>query len=116
MTFKVYVTLGALTTDAGGNYWPGHFTEWIARQGQPGVKVFDLDWNFVAGNSTSGPDQRNSKFGIVNLTPYTTGRSTTTSVASNTWYDDLIVSTNDISMTYSGNAVAIKRRAQLTSQ
>jgi hypothetical protein len=107
MTFKVYVTLGALTTDAGGNYWPGHFTEWIARQGQPGVKVFDLDWNFVAGNSTSGPDQRNSKFGIVNLTPYTTGRSTTTSVASNTWYDDLIVSANDISMTYSDNPVPV---------
>jgi hypothetical protein len=115
MTFKVHVTLGALTTDANGNYWPGHFTEWIARQGQDGVKVFDLDWNFVAGNSTSGPDQRNSKFGFIDLTPYTTARTTTTFVASNTWYDDLIVSSNDISMTYD-NSVSTKRRSQITSQ
>lgn len=112
MTFKVHVTLGALTTDAGGNYWPGHFTEWIAREGQAGVIVYDLDWNFVAGN-TAG--QTNTKFGLVNLTPYTTSRTTTTFVASNTWYDDLIVSSNDISMTYT-IPVSTKRRAQLTSQ
>lgn len=92
MTFKVKIVVGARTND----YFKGsHVDLWVARQGKASVHVFDWAWDLAAG-----PPGQGLKFGKIWLLPYNTnngGNNSATVPEANTWYDELIVSRQDIS-------------------
>ncbi len=86
MTFQVRVAAGALVGDEFKN---SHVDLWVARQGQPSMKV--LDWGPY--HLTAGDPALKEKFGKVWLLPYMTGKSPSRpNPRAYTWYDELIVS------------------------
>jgi hypothetical protein len=91
MTFKVKITVGQRTND----YFKGsHVDLWVAREGKPSVHVFDWTWDLAAG-----PADKGLAFGKVWLLPYNTnngGNNNATVAEANTWYDELIVSGQEI--------------------
>lgn len=92
MTFKVKIAIGQRT----GDYFKNSRVElWIAREGQPSTKVVNWGpWDLAAGNPV-----QNLKYGKIWLLPYNTNNGGNNSAAitpAYTWYDELVISTNDI--------------------
>jgi len=94
MTFQIHVRTGPRINDEFSN---SYVQLRIARQGGPGELV--LDWGPY--NLTAGDPKTNQKFGKVWLLPYNTGKnSSITYPVAYTWYDDLIISTQPIEMSF----------------
>jgi carbon monoxide dehydrogenase subunit G len=92
MTFQVHIKTGPRLNDEFTN---SYVQLSIAREGQPGQLV--LDWGPY--NLTAGDPASNQKFGKIWLLPYNTGKDpSATYPVAYTWYDDLIISTQPISM------------------
>lgn len=102
MTFKVKMSIGTRVNDLFTN---SRVEMWVAREGQPSVKVLDCDtvcWaqrptrpHMYAGPATG--DEGDQKFGKIWLTPYNTSKDPAEAhPTAYTWYDELIVSTSDI--------------------
>lgn len=98
MTFKLHIILGTLVSDE----WTNSTVQlYVARANQAGALAVNLTGLPLAASATAA--QQN--IGKVVFTPYDTNRTSGTSYTTTyTWYDDLIISSNDISMTY-GNSV-----------
>ncbi len=95
MTFKIRITTGTLTANANGHdyFLNSRVRMWMAREGQPSQLV--IDWQNVPLHG--GVTGANEGFGKIWLNNYNTGKDDTVSnPASAVWYDELIVSTNDI--------------------
>ncbi len=98
LTYQVHIHTGPRRTTANYDEWSNsHVDLWIAREGQPSVKV--MDW--VVGSRTyalsAGPLASDLKFGKVWLLPYITDKDASqihTPVS--IWYDELIISTQKI--------------------
>ncbi|MES2365374.1 MAG: Ig-like domain-containing protein, partial [Pseudomonadota bacterium] len=99
MTFKVKITIGP----RGSGFVPGaspndefvnsNFEMWIAREGQPSIKAF----NYGPFNMSAGSTTADLKFGKVYLEPYQTNKDATqVHPTAFTWYDELIISPQDI--------------------
>jgi hypothetical protein len=90
MTFQVHIQTGPRVNDEFTN----SFVElWIAREGQPSTLVI----NWGPYNLSAGAAATNQKFGKVWLIPYNTGKDATVSYpVAYTWYDELIISTQQI--------------------
>lgn len=90
MTFKIRLTIGTFNS-------PNSTMQmWVGREGQASVKI--LDFSPATGHPWKAFRNDNThEYGKIWLTPYMTNkdRSQTTEVA-NTWYDELIISTQDI--------------------
>jgi len=90
MHFKMELTIGTFNSPNSS------FRMWVGREGQASVKILDFSpatghpWRAFRNDNTH-------EYGKIWLTPYMTNkdRSQTTAVA-NTWYDELIISTQDI--------------------
>jgi hypothetical protein len=95
MTFKVQIILGTRVND---EYVGSRFKMWVAREGQPSQMV--LDWNGpnnTGYNLSAGSIAENQRLGKIYLTPYHTAKDPTQShPTAYTWYDELIISTQDI--------------------
>lgn len=91
MTFKMKITIGTRTAD----YFKGsHVDLWVAREGQKSEQVFNWDWDLAAG-----PAAQNLKYGKVWLLSYNSnngGNNNAQVPVANTWYDELIISKQDI--------------------
>ncbi len=99
MTFKVKLTLGQRGSNgvvgaSPNDEWVGRrFEMWIAREGQPSVQAF----NFGPFNMSAGSVALDEKFGKIYLTPYQTRKDDTeVHATAYTWYDELIMSPQDI--------------------
>ncbi len=100
MTFKVKFTMGPRgsgnTAGASPNdeFTNSNFSMWIAREGQPSVQVF----NFGPFGMSAGPaTNSDQKFGKIYLQPYQTNKDANqVTPTAYTWYDELIISPNDI--------------------
>jgi hypothetical protein len=90
MTFQIRVKTGPRVNDE----WTNSFvTLWIAREGQPSQPV--ITWGPY--NLSAGTAADNLKFGKIWLLPYHTGKSSSqTHPTGFTWYDELIISRNQI--------------------
>jgi chitodextrinase len=85
MTFKVHMKLGNLS---GKDWANSHVDLWIGREGQPVQPA--IAWTGNLGASTN-------KYGKVWLLPYITNKDATqVHPDAHTWYDELIISTQDI--------------------
>jgi len=92
MTFQVHLKIGPRVND---EFVDSRVQLWIAREGQPGQ--LPIDWGPY--NLTAGEPQSNQKFEKIWLLPYNTNKDPTVSYpVAYTWYDNLIVSTQLISM------------------
>jgi hypothetical protein len=90
MTFQVNIKTGPRVNDEFTN---SYIKPWIAREGQPSQLVM----NYGPYNLSAGSPTENQKFGKVWLLPYNTGKdSSATYPAAYTWYDELIVSRQQI--------------------
>lgn len=97
MTFQIHVKMGPLGTALSTleNKQVTGFTNslielWVAREGQPSKLV--ISWPGAVLHESSG-----AKYGKVWLLPYNTNKNPTLSYPiANTWYDELIISTNKI--------------------
>lgn len=91
MTFKMRIVIGTRTAD----YFKGsHVDLWVGRQGQALEKIFDWNWDLAAGNPA-----QNLKYGKIWLLSYNSnngGNNNAPVPVANTWYDELIISTQDI--------------------
>ncbi|MGE0764553.1 MAG: hypothetical protein AB7N80_14855 [Bdellovibrionales bacterium] len=91
MTFKMRIVIGTRTND----YFKGsHVDLWVSRQGQAPAHVFNWNWDLAAG-----PAAQNLKFGKIWLLTYNSnnaGNNNAPVPTAQTWYDDLIISTQDI--------------------
>jgi hypothetical protein len=89
MTFQVKIKTGPRS----GNEWiNSRVTLWVARQNQPSQLVIDFPFNLTAGSAAE--DQ---KYGKVWLLPYNTNKSSAqVHPTAFTWYDELIISRNQI--------------------
>lgn len=86
MTFKVHAHLGPLV---GGVYQNSTVEVWIGREGQALVPT--SRWVGSMGGNATQP------FGKIFLLPYVTNKdSAQTHTTANTWYDELVISTQDI--------------------
>jgi len=97
LTFKVKVTTGAWAASVKGGpvgeFKNSHVDMWVARDGQPSVQAF----NWGPYNLTGGETATNQKFGKIHLLPYHTYKDPAqTNPVAYTWYDELIISTQDI--------------------
>lgn len=90
MTFKVQISIGTW------NQRNSTFRMWVGREGQPLVKI--IDFSPQSGRPwTAFRNDASHLYGKVWLLPYATGKdSTETHPTAFTWYDDLIISTQDI--------------------
>jgi hypothetical protein len=91
MTFKVHIKVGARTADY---FKDSHVDLWVAREGQPAVHVFDWGPYDLA----AGDPMQHLTFGKVWLLSYDTNKGTPGIAVpiAQTWYDELIVSSQDI--------------------
>lgn len=91
MTFKMKIVIGTRTAD----YFKGsHVDLWVGREGQPLERIFDWNWDLAAGIPT-----QNLMYGKIWLLTYNSnnnGNNGATIPTGYTWYDDLIISTQDI--------------------
>ncbi len=85
MTFKVHVKLGPLS----GPYWTNtQIDMWIGREGQALQPAISWTGNYGASSN---------KFGKIWLVPYITNKDASQAhPQANTWYDELIISTQNI--------------------
>ncbi len=89
MTFKIKITVGNRN---GSRFDNSRIEMWVAREGQPSVQVLNFPYSIYAGAAVD--DQ---KFGKVWFDIYNTGKSgAETNPVAYSWYDELIVSTQDI--------------------
>ena len=90
MTFQVRIKTGPRVGDEFVN---SYVTMWMAREGQPSQLAF----NWGPYNLSAGSAAENQRYGKLWLTPYNTGKnSATTNPTAYTWYDELIISRNQI--------------------
>ncbi|MEP7097761.1 MAG: hypothetical protein ABI748_08875 [Dokdonella sp.] len=90
MTFQVRIKTGPRV---GNEFVNSYVTLWIAREGQPSERV--IDWGPY--NLTAGKPTEDQKYGKVWLLPYNTGKDPSVSYpTAYTWYDELIISRNQI--------------------
>ena len=100
MTFEVHIKTGprgsAGVPGASPNdeFVNSYVQLWIAREGQPG----QLAISFGPYNLSAGGPADDQKYGKVWLLPYDTGKDTINPVEMDTWYDNLIISTQPISI------------------
>lgn len=91
MTFKMKIVIGTRTAD----YFKGsHVDLWVGRDGQPLERLFDWNWDLAAGNPA-----QNLMYGKIWLLSYNSnnaGNNNASIPTGYTWYDDLIISTQDI--------------------
>lgn len=97
MTFQMGITLGP-RDNANGEFTNSRVRLWAARDGEPSQLI--IDWNpGVSGYFplTAGPALQNQRFGKVFLLPYMTGKDASQPHdLAQTWYDELIISTQRI--------------------
>jgi len=97
MTFQVGITLGP-RDNTKAEFTESRLRLWVAREGEPSQLV--VDWKpGVKGYFplTAGPLAQNQRFGKVFLLPYMTGKDILqTHDLAQTWYDELIISTQRI--------------------
>ena len=90
MTFKVRITTGPRVNDVFTNSF---VRLWIGREGQPS----ELAILWGPYDLAAGPNGENQSYGKVWLLPYNTGKDPSQShPTAYTWYDELIISTQDI--------------------
>jgi hypothetical protein len=91
MTFQVRFKLGPRVN---GEFQGSYVTLWIAREGQPSQLVINWGpYNLTGGDAEAAVQS----FGKVWLTPYNTSKNPAqTNPAAFTWYDELIISRNQI--------------------
>lgn len=96
MTFKMRIFLGSRVTRGSDDFWPNSTVEmWVAREGQPSVRVINWVSELYAGPTSGTFGQQ--KIGKVFLIPYNSKKdSTETNPVAYTWYDELIISRDDI--------------------
>jgi PKD domain/Repeat of unknown function (DUF5648) len=99
LTFQYEITLGPRTNDtAGADFANSTVKLWAAREGQPSVLL--IDWKPGVGGYfplAAGPLAEDQRYGKIWLLPYMTGKSATQAHAlAQTWYDELIISTQRI--------------------
>lgn len=89
MTFKIHVHLGTRTFIP-GSYWfvASHVDQWVAREGEASIQT--INW----GPYDLGGTDASQKYGQLWLLVYS-GNDVYPSTSS-TWYDDVIISRNDI--------------------
>jgi hypothetical protein len=99
MTFKIKLTIGP--RGSGGvpgaspndEFVNSNFQMWIAREGQPSIQAF----NYGPFNMSAGSTTADLKFGKVYLEPYQTAKDPAqVHPIAYTWYDELIMSPQDI--------------------
>ncbi len=98
MTFQLHIKVGTWA-DIMRSPADSVVEAWIAREGQPSVKVHG--WDPVNGPGPGwgiyNPNPSTIKYGKIWLLPYHTGKDATeTHPTMHTWYDELIISTNRI--------------------
>jgi len=104
MTFKVKITIGqrgsaGVIGQAPNDEWVNSRGQlWVGREGQATVPVFDWTGPNASGyHLSAGTTVGDQKFGKVYLLPYHSYKDDTqVHATAYTWYDDLIISTNDI--------------------
>ncbi len=90
MTFQVRLKIGPRVGD---EFVASHVDLWVAREGKASESV--ISWGPYA--LSAGNADENLQFGKVWLLPYNTGRDDSKSYPeANTWYDELIISTQRI--------------------
>ena len=90
MTFQVHLKIGPRVNDEFDN---SYVELWIAREGQPSQLVI----NWGPYNLTAGAPAANEMFGKVWLLPYNTNKDpNATYPVAYTWYDELIISSQQI--------------------
>ena len=100
MTFEVHIKTGprgsAGVPGASPNdeFVNSYVQLWIAREGQPG----QLAISFGPYNLSAGDPADDQKYGKVWLLPYDTGKDMINPVEMDTWYDNLIISAQPISI------------------
>ncbi len=107
MTFKLKFAIGQRGSNgvvgaSPNDEWVGsNFSAWIAREGQPSVQVFD----FGPFNLSAGSTALDERFGKIYLQPYITNKDPNQiHPTAYTWYDELIISPNDIADPGAGTA------------
>jgi hypothetical protein len=113
MTFKIRITTGTLTANANGHdyFLNSRVRMWMAREGQPSQLV--IDWQNVPLHG--GVTGANEGFGKIWLNNYNTGKDdTVANPASAVWYDELIVSTQDIADPGTGGTITPPANVTLT--
>ena len=91
LTFQIRIKTGPRVNDEFTN---SHVTLWVGRLGKPSELV--LDWGPY--NLSAGAPSENQRYGKLWLLPYNTGKdSSVTNPTAYTWYDELIISRNQIS-------------------
>jgi hypothetical protein len=92
MTFKVHIVVGTRVNDY---FKDSHVDLWIAQQGQPAQPV--IDWGPY--DLAAGSPAQALKYGKVWLLSYNSNNAGNNNAAvplAQTWYDELIISTQDI--------------------
>jgi hypothetical protein len=117
MTFKVKITLGSRGSNgvvgaSPNDEWVNsNFSMWVAREGQASQQVL----NFGPFNVSAGNPAVDEKFGKIYLTPYHTEKDATQVHSEGyTWYDELIVSTQDIADPGGGGTITPPANVTLT--
>ena len=91
MTFQVRIKTGPRVNDEFVN---SYVTLWAAREG----KASELVMNWGPYNLSAGAPSENQRYGKVWLLPYNTGKSASaTNPTAYTWYDELVISRQQIS-------------------
>jgi hypothetical protein len=95
MTFKMRVDVGRRSN---GEWIDSRTRLWVGREGQPSILVLDFRPGIPGYfQLTAGTLEQDQRFGKIWLLPYMTNKLASQSHAlMQTWYDDLIISTQDI--------------------
>jgi hypothetical protein len=105
MTFQIRAQVGSrLATGAQDEFVDSHVDFWIAREGQPSIRVYNwgpyaLSAGRPIGEDLQTPDDQ--KYGKIWFTTHMTGKDVNqVHPTAYTWYDDLIISRNRIADPY----------------